>query len=254
MRETGLKHAHILLGAMLLAAAGAGMAAEALSAAQVLEATDRSRGGGLPGVVWDLKITGVDPDANENVRQMIVKADGDASVAETYYPARSSGGRLLQLGRNMWYGRPDIQKPVSISSRQKMMGPAANGDIASTNYVKEYDPTLMPESVVDGEPVYVLNLVAKNKWVTYDRIVYYVSRARLVPVKADFYTVSGKVFKTAVFETKNILVYNGRNYPFVSRMVIRDAVVDGNVSTLEYTDVRIQKIPRDELTTASLTR
>lgn len=254
MREPGLKYAHIFLGAALLAAAGAGMAAEGLSAAQVLEATDRSRGGGLPGVVWDLKITGVDPDANENVRQMIVKADGDASVAETYYPPRSSGGRLLQLGRNMWYGRPDIQKPVSISSRQKMMGPAANGDIASTNYVKEYDPTLMPEGVVEGEPVYVLNLVAKNKWVTYDRIVYYVSRARLVPVKADFYTVSGKVFKTAVFETKNILVYNGRNYPFVSRMVIRDAVVDGNVSTLEYTDVRIQKIPRDELTTASLTR
>src|SRR4051812_20765863 len=102
----------VLIGAALLTIHGAihGAAfADKLSAAQVLEATDRSRGGGLPGVVWDLKITGIDPDANENVRQMIVKADGDASVAETYYPARSAGGRLLQLGRNMWYGRPDIQ-------------------------------------------------------------------------------------------------------------------------------------------------
>ncbi len=237
----------------LLLAAGAAMA-DSLTAAQVLEATDRSRGGGLPGVIWDLKITGVDPDANENVRRMVVKADGDASVAETYYPARSSGGRLLQLGRNMWYGRPDIQKPVSISSRQKMMGPAANGDIASTNYVKEYDPTLMPAETLDGEAVYVLNLVAKNKWVTYDRVVYYVSRARLVPLKAEFYTVSGKVFKTATFETRNTLLYKGRNYPFVSRMVIRDALVEGNISTLEYSDVRIETIPRDELTTAALTR
>ena len=246
-----------LCGASLFAGANAGAAGAIdgqLTAAQVLEATDRSRGGGLPGVVWDLKITAIDPDANENVRRMRVKADGDASMAETFYPARSAGGRLLQLGRNMWYGRPDIQKPVSISSRQKMMGPAANGDIASTNYVKEYDPALMADSEIDGEPVYVLNLVAKNKWVTYDRIVYYVSRARLVPVKADFYTVSGKVFKSAVFETNNTLVSNGRAQPFISKMVIRDAVVDGNVSTLEYSEVRIQKIARDELTTASLTR
>lgn len=240
--------------ASALLAASLHAAAQGLSAAQVLEATDRVRGGGLPGVVWDLKITAVDPDANENIRQLRVKADGDASVAETYYPARSAGGRLLQLGRNMWYGRPDIQKPVSISSRQKMMGPAANGDIASTNYVKDYDPTLLPDQELDGEPVYVLNLVAKNKWVTYDRIVYYVSRARLVPVKADFYTVSGKIFKSAQFETKNTLINNGKPHPFVSKMVIRDALVDNNVSVLEYTDVRIQKIPRDELTTASLTR
>ncbi len=118
-----------LAGALLAGAAPAG-AAEPMTAQQLLEATDRSRGGGLPGVAWDLKITAVDPDAGENVRMMRVKADGDNSVAETYFPARSAGGRLLQLGRNMWYGRPDIQKPVSISSRQKMMGPAANGDRA----------------------------------------------------------------------------------------------------------------------------
>ena len=220
----------------------------------MLEATDRSRGGGLPGVSWDLTITAVDPDSGENVRKLRVKADGDNSVAETFFPARSAGGRLLQLGRNMWYGRPDIQKPVSISSRQKMMGPAANGDIASTNYTREYDATLMPEESIDGEPVYVLNLVGKNKWVTYDRIVYYVSRARLVPVKADFYTVSGKLFKSAVFETGNTIEHQGRKHAFVSKMVIRDAIVSGNVSVLEYSAIKVHAIARDELTLAALTR
>lgn len=226
----------------------------AMSAQQLLEVTDRSRGGGLPGVAWDLTITAVDPDAGENVRKMHVKADGDNSMAETFFPARSAGGRLLQMGRNMWYGRPDIQKPVSISSRQKMMGPAANGDIASTNYVKQYDATLLPEQQLDGEPVYVLNLVGKNKWVTYDRIVYYVSRARLVPVKAEFFTVSGKLFKSAAFETGNTILRDGRKQAFISRMVIRDAIVSGNVSVLEYSGVKVAPIPRDELTLAALTR
>ncbi|MFL6676287.1 MAG: outer membrane lipoprotein-sorting protein [Massilia sp.] len=246
----------LMMAGALLAAALPGRAepAPGLTALQVLEATDRTRGGGLPGVSWDLKITAVDPDSGENVRMLRVKADADNSVAETFYPARAAGGRLLQLGRNMWYGRPDLQKPVSISSRQKMMGPAANGDIASTNYMKEYDGTLMAEDAVDGEPVYVLNLVGKNKWVTYDRIVYYVSRARLVPVRADFYTVSGKLFKSAVFETGNSIVYEGRKQPFVSRMVIRDAIAGGNVSVLEYSAVKVQKIPRDELSVAALTR
>lgn len=244
----------LVLGAGLPLGAVRASAAEPLSAQQLLEATDRCRGGGLPGIAWDLTITAVDPDAGENVRKMHVKADGDNSVAETYFPARSAGGRLLQLGRNMWYGRPDIQKPVSISSRQKMLGPAANGDIASTNYVKEYEATLLPEQQLDGEPVYVLNLVAKNKWVTYDRIVYYVARKRLVPVKADFYTVSGKLFKSAVFETGNTIDHDGRKQPFISRMVIRDAIVDGNVSVLEYSGVKVAPVPRDELTLASLTR
>ncbi|MEO7578149.1 MAG: outer membrane lipoprotein-sorting protein [Massilia sp.] len=250
--QYSLKQQLILAGALLAAALPAH--AESLTALQVLEATDRTRGGGLPGVVWDLKITAVDPDANENVRILRVKADGDNSVAETSYPARATGGKLLQLGRNMWYGRPDIQKAVSISSRQKMMGPASNGDIASTNYMKEYDGTLMPEDMINGEAVYVLNLVGKNKWVTYDRIVYYVSRSRLVPVKADFYSVSGKLFKSATFETANTITYEGRKQPFVSRMVIRDAIVGGNVSVLEYTGIKVQKIERDELTVASLTR
>ncbi|WP_167759841.1 outer membrane lipoprotein-sorting protein [Massilia horti] len=249
-------NAKLLLAGALLAASLPGWAqtATGLSALQVLEATDKTRGGGLPGVSWDLKITAIDPDSGENVRMLHVKAEGDNSVAETYYPARAAGGRLLQLGRNMWYGRPDLQKPVSISSRQKMMGPAANGDIAATNYMKEYDGTLMPEQTIDGEPVYVLNLVGKTKWVTYDRIVYYVSRARLVPVKAEFYTVSGKLFKTAIFETGNIITHDGRKQPFVSRMVIHDAIGANNVSVLEYSAVKVQPIPRDELSLAALTR
>ncbi len=244
----------LILAAALLAPVRPTHAAEPMSAQQLLEATDRSRGGGVAGITWDLTITATDPDAGENVRKMHVKADGDNSVAETFYPARSAGGRLLQLGRNMWYGRPDIQKPVSISSRQKMMGPAANGDIASTNYVKEYDATMLPEQQLDGEAVYVLNLVGKNKWVTYDRIVYYISRARMVPVKADFYTVSGKLFKSALFETANSIERDGRKQAFVSRMVIRDAIVNGNVSVLEYSAVKVGAIPRDELTLAALTR
>ncbi|HJW10543.1 MAG TPA: outer membrane lipoprotein-sorting protein [Albitalea sp.] len=228
---------------------GSGMTAE-----RILEATDRVRGGGLPGLEWQLKITASDSDTGSDVRELHLKASGDNSLAETTFPPRAAGGRLLQLGRNMWYGRPDLSKPVSISSRQKMMGPAANGDIASTNYLQDYDATLLREEDVDGEPAYVLQLVGKTKWVTYDRIEYWVSKKKLVPVKAAFYTVSGKLFKTAQFETANELSVGGRRQPFVSRMVIRDAINTDSVSVLDYTQVRIANFSRYDLSVEALTR
>jgi hypothetical protein len=208
---------------------------------RILAESDRARGGGLPGVEWHLKLTSTDPE-NEDLRELAVKAVGDNSLATTVYPPRLKRAMLLQVERNMWYGRPDLRKPISISPRQKMTGQAANGDIASTNYYGEYTPTILREERVGEEDTYVLDLVGKNKWVTYDRIVYWVSKKRLVAVKAEFYTVSGKLIKTATFEHDNSIVYANRTSPFVSRIEIRDAINKANFSVLEYSDVKVRPL------------
>jgi Outer membrane lipoprotein-sorting protein len=250
----------IACAALLLSQAVSHAASETTTASpdslSILAATDRVRGGGVPGVQWDLKIITSDPDTDSGgtERKLQVRAAADNSVAETTYPPRAAGARLLQLGRNMWYGRPDLQRAISISSRQKMMGPAANGDIASTNYSKDYDARLLREEDVKGEPAYVLDLIGKSKFCTYDRIVYWVSKARLVPLKAEFYTVSGKVLKTAKFETANTILVDGQKQPFVSRMVIQDAINSDSVSVLEYSNIRVRPFGPDVFSVASLTR
>ncbi|HYO80042.1 MAG TPA: outer membrane lipoprotein-sorting protein [Bryobacteraceae bacterium] len=208
---------------------------------RILAETDRARGGGLPGVEWTLKLSSVE-GSDEDVRELVVQAHGDSSLATTVYPPRMKRAKLLQVERNMWYGRPDLRKPISISPRQRMSGPAVNGDIAATNYYGEYTPTLLREEKVGDEDTWVLDLVGKNKWVTYDRIVYWVSKKRLVAVKAEFYTVSGKLIKTGTFEHKNTILWNNRRTPFVSRIEIRDAINKNNYSTLEYTDVKVRTL------------
>jgi hypothetical protein len=209
--------------------------------ARILAETDRARGGGLPGVEWDMKLASQEGDS-EDIRELVVLAHDDSSLATTVYPPRMKRGKLLQVERNMWYGRPDLRKPISISPRQRMSGPAVNGDIAATNYYGEYTPTLVREEKVGDEDTWVLDLVAKNKWVTYDRILYWVSKKRMVAVKAEFYTVSGKLIKTAVFEHDNSIVYDNRKTPFVSRIEIRDAINRNNHAVLEYTNVRVRKL------------
>jgi hypothetical protein len=208
---------------------------------RILAESDRARGGGLPGVEWYLKLASTEGE-NQDVRELTVIAVNDNSLATTVFPPRMKRGKLLQVERNMWYGRPDLRKPISISPRQRMSGPAVNGDIAATNYYGEYTPTLLREEVVGQEETWVLDLIGKNKWVTYDHIVYWVSKKRLVAVKAEFYTVSGKLIKTATFQHDNSILYENRKIPFVSRIEIHDAINKDNVSVLEYSDVKVRRL------------
>lgn len=207
----------------------------------VLDASDRARGK-LPGVIWTVAMTSLE-DGKETKQEMEVKAAGENALATVREPLRSKGQMMLFAGRNMWFIKPGLSKPVPISPRQKMMGQAANGDIASTNYSGDYSAQFEPEEAINGEPCYVLNLTATNKNVTYDKIKYWVAKQRLVGVKADFFTVSGKKIKSALFEYKNSVSHKGEKIQFVSKMVISDAVNADDVTTLEYSDITVKALP-----------
>ena len=70
-----------------------------VTAERILETTDRVRGGGVSGMEWQLKITATDSDTGSDVRKVHVKSAGDSSLAETTFPPRAAGGRLLQVVR-----------------------------------------------------------------------------------------------------------------------------------------------------------
>ena len=215
------------------------------NANEILKQADRARAGGLPGVTWKVHLVSTD-DGGEVTRDMIIKAADDDSRVEFLAPPKVKGQRMLIAGRNMWFAQPGLEKPIPISPRLRLSGQAANGDIASTNYSRDYEPSLIGEETVHGQQCYVLDLRATNKSVTYDRIVYWVSKSLLTGVQADFYTVSGKKFKTARFEYENNIEYQGRRFPFISKMTIVDAIHTANRTVMEYRDVKVGVIPAAE--------
>lgn len=212
------------------------------SAEKILRESDRGRGGNLPGIVWNIHIEAVDEGVPQT-RDIRVKADSHNSLVEFLAPPKVKDQKMLMRERNMWFIRSGIRKPVPISTRQKLTGQAANGDIASTNYSGDYTPTLLREERFSEEECYLLDLKAANKWVTYDRILYWISKTRLVGVKAEFYTLSGKLFKSATFEYKNEITYDGKTIPFISKMIITDALEPSNITTMEYTNIKIESLP-----------
>ena len=208
---------------------------------KVLAASDRARGN-LAGIQWKITI-----DSRENgrsqKRELRLKARDVNSLAEFTAPAKVKGRKLLMRDRNMWFIKPGLKKPVPISPRQKLMGGASNGDIASTNYAGDYKIAAASEETVNGEACWVFDLAALDHKVTYDKIRYWISKKRLVGVKAEFYTVSGKLFKTATFEYDNRIYVHGKAVPFVSKMEITDALIKQNITTLYYSRIKVTPVP-----------
>ena len=227
----------IILCGLVASAAGD----EPLTPARIIARSDRSRGN-LDGIVWTAVIESRE-EGKVQKRSLHIKNRGLNTVAEFTAPAKVKGNTLVMLDRNMWFLKPGLHKPVAISPRQKLMGGVANGDIASTNYAGDYDATAAGEEAVDGEPCYVFDLKANNKKTTYDRIRYWISKQRLLGVKAEFYTVAGKRFKTATMRYDNLLRTKSGDLPFISRMSIYDEVIKGNVTTMDYRDPHLQPLP-----------
>src|SRR5689334_5719009 len=87
--------------------------------ATLLKDSDRSRGGSLKGVSWKIEIETTD-DGETSKREFEVKSKDSNAVVEAVSPARNKGEIYLFNDRTMWFVKPGLRKPVSISSRQKL--------------------------------------------------------------------------------------------------------------------------------------
>lgn len=207
---------------------------------EILKAADKARGN-VEGVIWDVEIESIE-NGRDQKRRMHIKAKSYNVLAEYTWPNRVKGRKILMIDRNMWFIKPGLRKPVPLSPRQKLMGQAANGDIASANYSNDYAATVMPDEIINGEDCYCLDLNAVDNKATYERIVYWISKKRMVGIQAHFYSSSGKLLKKADFKYENTVLVDGRPQPFISQMRIVDAIITDNVTTMKYEDTTLKKI------------
>jgi hypothetical protein len=144
---------------------------------------------------------------------------------------------------NMWFYKPGLSKPVPISTRQKLMGNAAYGDIAATNYFEDYDAALLHQEMIDDQACHVFDLAARTNTATYDRIRYWVSMSRNVGLKAEYYTVSGKKIKSARMFYRKTVDMDGQEKPFISEIQISDAVINTEKTVLKFDNPQLAALP-----------
>lgn len=232
--------AHILLCAYFLLFGP--RSAGAMDVYALLRTADQSRGN-VEGISWEVVVESVESENTVDTIAYEIKARGFDISGICLTPPKSKGNKLLMTNNNMWFHKPGLSKPIAIAQRQKLIGLAAYGDIAATNYAEDYIATPLPDDSVNGEAAYVFDLRSNNDQATYDRIKYWVSRDRLVGIKAEYYTVSGKKFKMAEMQYANAILINGEKRPFISEITMYDELVSGDVTRLKMTKPKLEPLP-----------
>ena len=225
--------------APMLANAQASQADDEALAVSIIEKADRVR---FPAEGFEVTVTiaTTTPAGPQEPRKYRVLSKGNENtVVMTVEPASERGQIMLMKGRDLWVFMPSVSQPVRLPSSQRLTGIVANGDLARANFAGDYKPTVLRTEKIDGESMYVLELVAVDRSVTYHRVLYWVRQATNSPYKAEFYSLSERLLKTCLYQ--NFEKAAGRVRPM--RLVMQDAVRKGEESTLEYADMKLRELP-----------
>ncbi len=158
------------------------------------------------------------------------------TVVLTTAPATDRGQMMLMRESDLWIFLPSVSQPVRLPLSQKLTGQVANGDLARANFSGDYRPKVLREEQIDGKDYVVLELTAERRGVTYQKVLYWVEKKSRWPYKAEFYTISNRLLKTARYQKFTMMA--GRLRP--TRLILEDGVKQGDVSVMDYKDMKLR--------------
>jgi outer membrane lipoprotein-sorting protein len=235
--------------AMTLLAACAGIVQAAQSPQDILIASDAVRNPEYPfGLTNTLIEYRASKQTDSSTLAIYSKAEKDSgqfrSLIRYTAPARDANKLILYSGKDMWFYDPSSKASIRLSPQQRLLGQASNGDVVTVNLALDYHAdSSSEEDIVDGERqnkhCYKLLLSAKTPDATYHHIEMWVEAANNRPVKANFYTESGKLLKKAYYRKyQNQL---GADRP--TEMVIIDGLDTSWVTVMRYSDWTKRDVP-----------
>ena len=188
----------------------------------------------------DIVINSMRPDKEVELRKYRILSKGNENtVVMVTEPASERGQIILMKGRDLWVFMPEVSQPVRISLAQRLTGQVANGDLARANFAGDCNPKIISTEKIGNENYQVLELIAVDRSVTYQRVVYWVNEKSGWPLKAEFYSLSNRLMKKCSYE--NFQTLAGRVRP--TRLVMEDALRNGERSVLDYSEMKLRDLP-----------
>jgi outer membrane lipoprotein-sorting protein len=174
----------------------AGLTASALLAQSpeaLLAKVDRLR---HPWPSFSVEVTLEDGKVSQRWR-VLARADGDARVEGV--SEKEKGRTVLLLGEQMWLLLPHAKRPVKVTPQQRLLGPAAGGDIARSRFAEDYAIAGSANEDIEGRPATRLDLTARRPSISYRTAKLWIS-AEGTPLRAEFALLSGKTAKSVRFD------------------------------------------------------
>ena len=176
--------------------------------------------------------------------RMILKTRGtEKSLMEFTHPPRNRGQKMLRVKDSIWLYRPKINKIIRVSGRSNAVGSDfSNTDILFVRLDRDYNAKLIDVVDYNGEEAYQLELLAKSEEVTYAKIIYWIRVKDYLPLKRDFYTISGHKLKTLKLEVKSN-VFEGNP----DSLTMTNVLEKNKKSTLQFKYLKTNKVFPDKI-------
>ncbi len=180
------------------------------------------------------------PDDKTRHFQFDVKVKNNEKSLVTYTePKKSKGKRILMVGANLWIYIPTTRMPIRISAQQKISSGIANADVARVVYSLDYQADSIKTVQLEDKDSYQLSLSAKNKGAAYQAIELWVATDDYQPIKADFYTKTGRKLKSIYYQDYQLVL--GKKRPML--LEVHDALNPEDKIFMRYSELKLADTP-----------
>ena len=157
------------------------------------------------------------------------------TLMKTVRPARDRGRLGLMVDEDMWAYVPNLHRSVRVGLSQRLVGQAANGDIARCRWSGDYTATIESENA----KTWTLSLTATKKGLTYEKIRAVIEKGTYHPLRAEFLTPAGKPLKRAEYRGYQPLA--GKDRPTIIH--IEDAIRAADFSDIQIVEMTPRTFP-----------
>lgn len=179
----------------------------------------------------------------------VFKKGSDKALLEVLAPEDSKGQKILRVGDEVVILFPENCRIVPLSARQNVLGTSFTvADVLRVDLVKDYNAKLVGTERAQDRPAYKLELTAKDETVPFARILYWVDTENFLPLKAEYYTETGKLLRRALYEERKELA--GALRP--SKITIENALEAGTKTVMTIVEMEIKDLSDSMFTKEAL--
>jgi hypothetical protein len=174
--------------------------------------------------------------------------NGKMTMLTFQEPLNMKDRKILIKDNDMWIIIPKVKNPIRITPSQRLMGGMSYGDVARVSYAEDYTAKLNgEESIVgvnsdgnksDPNNCLILELSAKDMRTNYHKIITWVDEQSFLPVKADFFALSGKKMTTVYYTAAK--EWDGKI--IITKMFLFDQINTTKHFSVEYFDIKVTQI------------
>jgi outer membrane lipoprotein-sorting protein len=178
----------------------------------------------------------------------------ETAFTEYLAPPRERGTKMLKQKDNLWTYFPRTDRTVSIAGHllnQSIMG----SDLSYSDLMEDpklqniYNAKIVGEETLLDRRCWILDLVAKEKEVSYYKRKIWVDKERFIVLKENRYALSGRLIKTT--EVKKIEKIDGRWVPV--KIIFKDQLKSGEGTEFNLISIKFNdEIPDYVFTKANL--